>query len=169
MREVPIQLVKECYNYNSLTGMLTWKVNRYKRSPHIGKEVGGIGKDGYSKLKLNGSMYRTHRVIWALVHGVQPTGEIDHINGNRLDNRLANLRVVDGQTNHMNVKHNRRNTSGVQGVHWGQRESKWIASIHEKGKKLRLLATRDFFEAICIRKSAEITYGYHVNHGRIVL
>ena len=99
--------------------------------------------------------------------GQFPQNETDHINGEREDNRWDNLRSVDAGENSKNTKKRSDNTSGIQGVHWAKRNKHWHVYINEKGGRTNLCYTHDFFEACCVRKSAELEYGFHQNHGRV--
>ena len=92
---------------------------------------------GYVVVFFNGKIYKAHRLIWAIVHGELPKGHIDHINGNRSDNRIQNLRVVTQQQNSHNQQNiNKRNKSGFRGVCWNRKSSKWQASISVNSKTI---------------------------------
>lgn len=90
---------------------------------------------------------------------------IDHINHDKTDNRIENLRQVTHSENHKNRKY-RKNTSGCTGVNIYKRTGKWIVTIAIEGVGTNLGYYSDFFEACCVRKSAEVQHGYHLNHGR---
>lgn len=91
---------------------------------------------GYLVAFFNGKIYKVHRLIWAIVHGEFPKGQIDHINGNRSDNRLCNLRVVTQQQNAHNKQRDKRNKSGFTGVCWNKKASKWQAAISVNSKTI---------------------------------
>lgn len=110
--------------------------------------------------------YRAHRVLWAIVHGDWPSGHIDHINGNRSDNRIINLRDISREENCRNAKRYRNNGSGVQGVGWCKQSGKWRARIRVGGKQISLGKFESLEDAAAVRKVAERRYGYHPNHGR---
>ena len=158
--------VRELFEYNSETGILT---NRIKRSAQavIGKEAGYLRPDGYRLIGINKILYYAHRLIWLYVHGEFPSDHIDHIDGNPANNRLGNLRVVTHGENGKNKKQYDNNKSGITGVHL-LKGKYWTANIAVKGKKIHLYCGEDFFGACCARKSAEIKYKFHENHGRIV-
>jgi len=99
-----------------------------------------------------------------LIYGHEPK-EIDHINSDGLDNRLINLRNVDHLENGKNQKMKSNNISGVTGVSWNKKRSKWHANIGIKKRKIHIGYFFDKFEAVCARKAAEIKYGFHENHG----
>lgn len=116
--------------------------------------------------KINAVLYQNHRIAWALHHGCWPDDQIDHINGNPEDNRIANLRAVSNAENQRNARRKCTNTSGVTGVSWHSRDHVWHANIREKGRLLYLGSFDSFDEAVAVRKAAEHEYGYHENHGR---
>ena len=123
---------------------------------------------GYVQGNIGGQVLRGHRVAWAIFNGEWPDGEIDHINGVRADNRIANLRVVDRGTNCRNLPISARNKSGIIGVTWDADRGKWFASIRHNGKTLGLGRHEHISQAAAARKAAEEKFGYHKNHGRIV-
>jgi hypothetical protein len=99
-----------------------------------------------------------------MVYGDEPQ-DIDHINGNRRDNRIANLRAVDRRENMRNARLRSNNTSGIVGVTFSRDRKKWVAQINDG--KVRSLGRFDKFEdAVEARKAAERRAGFHPNHGR---
>jgi hypothetical protein len=121
--------------------------------------------DGYCSISLFGHKHLAHRVVWAIVHGRWPS-EIDHVNGNRSDNRLSNLREVTRTENNRNSAIQRNNTSGVVGVNRCKQTGTWEARIKLHGKTRRLGRFANFDDAVAARKAAERQYGFHENHGR---
>jgi len=121
--------------------------------------------NGYLEGTIDGKPYLAHRVIWYMVHGEWPD-QIDHINGNKNQNHLSNLRNVDQRTNGRNQKRSSLNTSGVTGVYWHKTSSKWRSVIKVDGHRKYLGHFDDFNEAVKARKEAEVKYGFHENHGR---
>ena len=76
----------------------------------IGDVAGSICKDGYRNIKINGKMYRAHRLIWCIENGEMPPADVDHINRVRDDNRITNLRLcIDGVVNEHNTEASSRN------------------------------------------------------------
>lgn len=155
-----LDYVRNSYLYDPDTGMLTYRKSAGCRK--AGDSVGWVD-EGYLKTKVNGRKIPVHRLIWFLVYGEMPN-VIDHINGDTSDNRIANLRNVDITGNNRNTKVNRLNTSGLMGVSW-YRGKKWIVYIG-KTPRTHLGYSTDFFEACCMRKSAEAKMTYHPNHGK---
>lgn len=119
----------ERIHYEALTGAFTWAVS----APGIsaGKRAGSISKYGYRVIKLGRRQIRACRLAWFLTHGRWPNGEIDHINGNRLDDRLSNLRVVDRAGNSQNKAGAQVNnfSCGLLGTTWNKQHQRWQAKI----------------------------------------
>jgi hypothetical protein len=171
------QLLRDSLSYDPQTGSLFWKErpleiagnqNEAKRwnAKHAGREVGAaVSVRGYKKVRVLGFQYTQHRVIWKLVYGTDPY-YIDHINGNRSDNRLANLRNVSFQDNCRNRRMLDRNTSGVTGVCWARKKKAWQASIADRGKTIYLGLFKSIQDAADARSAAERELGYHENHGQ---
>ena len=112
--------------YDKVTGVFSRK----------GKVAGWVNKNGYRYVSFNGRRKLAHRLAWEFVYGSAPNGEIDHINGNRDDNRIDNLRIATHQENAHNMatppKHN---TSGLLGVSYYKRDRCWSAYIKVNGRK----------------------------------
>lgn len=107
-----------------------------------------------------------HRIAWLLAYGEWPRGEVDHINGDRSDNRLCNLREVDPASNMKNKATYSNNTTGACGIGWHKKNRKWTAYITADGKRKHLGCYGSIEEAVAARKAAEEKYGFHKNHGR---
>lgn len=172
----------ECFEYDAKKGELIWKSrpkahfksnHRFKlfKNKYIGKIAGCSEADSngkkYKRVSVGGKRYFVHRLIWFMERGEWPKNEIDHINGNGLDNRIENLRSVDRLENGKNQRKNTRNKSGCVGVMWDKKANKWRGQIKVKGKCIHLGVNIDWFEVVCLRKRAEIKYGFHENHGEI--
>jgi hypothetical protein len=163
-KNITVDEVREVFDYDEETGQLIWKIKPCKKV-NIG-DVAGSYNRGYKKTGYKFATYFIHRLVWAYVHGKFPSNDIDHIDGDPANNRISNLRAVSHQVNLKNSKLSKRNKSGITGVYWNKKTSKWEIAIGIKGKKSHLGCFGDFFEACCARKSAENKYGYHPNHGR---
>ena len=156
------QRLKEVLNYDAESGVFTWAVTRTRAVN--GRVAGGSDGHGYWMICVDGVKYPAHRLAWLYVYGFCPK-EVDHQNHIRTDNRLVNLRATNKSGNARNISKPIDNTSGVVGVSWtkrlGKRNDKW--EVRACGKFLGYFD--DFFEAVCKRKSAELKFNFHPNHG----
>ena len=114
---IDIKLMQEYVEYNSTTGALTYKIS--------GKQATSVNKHGYVQLNIKHSRYQAHRVAWALHYQESPQRDIDHINGDKTDNRISNLRLATPSQNHANIR-----ASGIQ-----KHRTKWRAKITIAGKQ----------------------------------
>jgi hypothetical protein len=112
--------------YNPETGVFRWKRPTCKRL-RVGQIAGCIDHEGYWLVRINGKNYRAGRLAWFYIYGEWPKFEIDHINRDRCDDRIDNLREATTAQNHANAKLHRRNTSGVKGVRYNGYS--WVAQI----------------------------------------
>jgi len=153
-----IQKIKEFIDYNPNTGAMTWKKVLSNRTKAGAKCGANIDSKGYARVCFDGKQYRAHRVAWALFYNEEPRNQVDHINGNRLDNRISNLRLATNTQNSRNANISKNNTSGVTGVTYYTAAQKWMAQIMVDRKNVYLgifLAKED---AIKARKQAEDSY-----------
>lgn len=157
--------IGELLLYNQETGHLTWKISRKGRGCVAGWPAGTLNHrrdTSYLAVTLHGKKHYAHRLAWILSHGEIPAGmHIDHIDGDGTNNRLSNLRLASRSVNQRNKKLGRNSRTGVAGVHSGGKGG-YVA--HVANQYIRY--TKDFFEACCLRKSAELKEGFHENHGR---
>lgn len=176
-KQIPVDLVSACIDYNPTSGLLTWKQrpashfkNRQAHSSwntrYQGKRAGWLSAAGYLSVAIDEVKYQAHRVAWAIHHQLSPPDVIDHINGDTTDNRMDNLRVVEFSENMKNSKKYINNTSGIVGVRWYSQRSKWVAYISANGKRKQLGYYQSVEDAVAARNQAEIDNGYHENHGR---
>jgi hypothetical protein len=113
-------------------GHLYWKVDR--RNCSRGSLAGSREPKGYWRIGYEGKSYKAHRVIWVM-HGNHPVPVLDHIDGDRLNNKIENLRAASFGENNLNSKLQKRNTYGVKGLRWFAGRNKWIGVIRHKGKQ----------------------------------
>lgn len=126
--------------YEPSTGRLTWRVSSSRAK--VGHAAGHIDAHGYLRVRINGVNYLQHRLAWFIVHGEWPKGQIDHINGVRDDNRIVNLRDVNGTINNQNERHARKNSStGLLGI--SPHKDKFKAQIKKDGKQTYLGLFKD--------------------------
>lgn len=134
--------------------------SRLAGKPALGAKQG----QGYRHGNVASQWVLSHRVIWKMVTGDEPD-QIDHIDGDRSNNRWENLRDVTAKVNHQNMRPS-RNTSGVVGVRWNALRGYWQAFITVDYKFISLGVYRDLRDAVAARKAAEVPYNFHPNHGR---
>ena len=122
--------------YDPHTGVFRWAVNRRGKSL-AGCIAGSLHSTGYVHISLCGRLYKAHRLAWLFVYGTWPTCHIDHINGDKQDNRIANLREATRSENRQNLRlPYKNNKSGLMGV--SAEKSRWRAVIHKDGRQNRL-------------------------------
>jgi hypothetical protein len=176
------EMLNELLAYDPENGTLAWKARSPVRFPDCarwgqegtaqrwntrwaGKPAFTNDTRGYRQGEIFGRPYFAHRIIWRMVHGDEPA-DIDHIDGNRSNNRLSNLRAVTRQENLRNARRRSDNSSGVVGVTWDKRKQRWYACIAVSQRTINLGSYRTLEEATAARKAADRQYGFHENHGR---
>lgn len=171
MPNLTAEEARRLFHYDPDFGVMMWlprdPVNQYVRSwntKYAGSPVGSISAEGYLETSVYDVSYQVHRLTWLVAHGVWPE-MIDHINHNRLDNRLFNLRSVDNTTNLRNSSLFSTSTSGINGVTWDRFASKWKVQIRTNGKNIHLGRFGSLDDAARCRKAADVKYGFHPNHG----
>jgi hypothetical protein len=131
------KLLKKNLKYDENNGLFYWVSNFHKSK--IGQVAGYKMKNGYIMIGISGVGYLAHRLAWLYVNGKFPKDKIDHINGVRDDNRIANLREATQAENLQNQSKPRiTNKSGYLGVSWRKSEKKYIAQIRVNGKKTKI-------------------------------
>jgi hypothetical protein len=145
-----------CLDYDSLTGQFTIKVRRANIMP--GRIAGYLHKpSGYQLITVNYRKYKAHRLAWFYITGKWP-GMLDHINRQRNDNRIENLREVNSSENLMNTNTRADNTSGRKGVYFDIQTRKWRAYISLNGKRMYFGRYSSKEIAIKARIEAETKY-----------
>ncbi len=128
--------LRELFDYDPETGITSWKVAHH-RNAVVGAPTHFVTPHGYASTSIDKKLYVTHRLIWLYCYGRMPTGDVDHINGVRTDNRIANLREVSRAGNLQNLRNaNSTSTSGLLGV--CVNKDKWQARITVLGKQISL-------------------------------
>lgn len=154
--EITQEELKKHFRYDSSTGFLIWE-KPTSNSVKKGTIAGKVKPSGYIAIDIHKKTYYAHRLIWLYIKGFLPTRntEIDHINRNKSDNRLSNLRLTSHQCNIRNSGRQTNNTSGVTGVSLDKKNKKWYSYIKLNGVTTNLGGSTDFIEAVALRLSAE--------------
>ena len=178
-----VEFLKALFDYSATTGVIKHKPRnpnmfddgfhsaevqaRRWNTRYANREAfTSLDTHGYRQSHVQGSLLRGHRVAWALHHGKWPSGQIDHVNGDRADNRIENLRDVSLWENAKNRSLQSNSSAEVMGVYWAPELNKWRARIGVGGKCKHLGVFVSKCDAVEARKYAERKYGYHTNHGR---
>lgn len=168
--EEDLKNLSKCLQYDPSTGSITWKAHQ---NPATALRV--VGKPAFSSFDIHGygrgmflgKKYRAHQIAFAMYHGKWSQNFIDHINGNRKDNRILNLREVSSKENSMN-----RCTKSNYGCHGIQERTlkdgnkSYHVSITVDGKRHYIGTFHDLDEARDARHCWEMQFGFHTNHGR---
>ena len=171
------EVLRQLLRYDPDTGRLFWRERDRSLFPsqrawstwnarYAGTEAFTVDDGyGYRQSPIFRRILKAHRVIWAMAHGAWPDAQIDHINGDKADNRLANLRPATNAQNMRNLGAYATNTSGHKGVTWHKRAGKWMAQITVDGKcrYLGLFADKNAAVEAYASASAEM----HGEFGRV--
>lgn len=147
-------------------GKLFWTKKPCKKVI-VGDEAGSINKNtGYKEVGFKGKLYLAHRVVWFLVKNEQPPEILDHINNDKSDNHIENLREATSSQNNSNAKIRKDNTSGVKGVTWYKQGNKWQASLRLNNKRIHLGSFTDLADAEqAVKQARHQLHGEFANHG----
>lgn len=166
-RKLPsAEFLLQFVSYNPESGQFTWigedAPRRRKNSLMQTRDTAG-----YIILRIEGKNHKAHRVAWHLEKGEDPGKfEVDHINGNKIDNRIVNLRLSTRGQNRANSTHNKGSKSGIKGVYWCKNQKKWRAQITTNKKVIKLGSFTDPFEAHMAYREAAVKYhGEFANFG----
>jgi hypothetical protein len=162
INDLTAEYVRSILEYNPETGEFRWKwregVSKRINARYAGTVAGDVTSDGYLRIGINASRYQAHRIAWLIVYGGWPPEQIDHIDCDRLNNRIANLRLATCQENMRNAGLRKTNTTGVTGVFWRKDYGKFQASIRAGGKRLHLGYHDTLEAATAARHAAEIEH-----------
>lgn len=180
-RQLPSpEVLRQLLRYEPDTGKLFWKerpesmfaskgIARAWNDRHAEREAGSDNGAGYLCISLGRLSVRVHRVAWAMTYNEWPSNHIDHVNHNRRDNRIANLRDVTQSENNKNRPPQKNNKTGFVGVGLHRKSGKWIGRINTAHGKLHLGLFDCLGAAIKARREAEKQHGYSAGHGGVRL
>lgn len=155
--DTPFDQIDQLLRYDPESGKLFWRVSRGQLQ--AGSEAGTITainqRTPYIRMLVNRRPYLAHRVAWLLMTGSWPVNQIDHRNGDGLDNRWCNLRQADASLNMRNQALKRTTTSGFRGVNFRKRTGKWKVEITHNEQRLFLGYFDDLEDAVLKRLEAE--------------
>lgn len=157
------ELVQNLFEYTE-DGTLLWK-NPTSRSVKVGDKAGSMNKIGYVIVKINGKAYKAHRIIWLYHYGHLPKNDIDHIDRNKGNNRITNLREVSKTRNLRNRGILKSNTSGIAGVCYCNHRGKWKSYIKINGIQKTIGYFNDFNSAVQARLNKEIDLNWNDKTG----
>ena len=155
--------LKELLDYNPDTGLFTWLVSTNNRVK-VG-DIAVANSHGYVLIRIDKRLHKAHRLAFLYMEGAMPEDQVDHIDHSRDNNSWSNLRHTTQAGNNRNATKRKTNTSGFTGVSWNKDSSKWISQVRVDGRQKNLGRYIEIWDAICARKSANLKYGYHENHG----
>ena len=145
--------LKRLLHYNPATGVWTWRVSLGSRP--AGGVAGGVYKNGYRYISVDGVVYLASRLSWKYMTGKWPKNQVDHKNRVKDDNRWRNLREATQSQNNQNKGLQKNNSSGVTGVCWHKSLSKWVAYTKLGGRQIYLGSFASFDAAVSRRRRAE--------------
>jgi hypothetical protein len=143
IQHITAERLREVLDYDPNTGAFRWRYRpeREQRwnSRFAGKDAGHPCKRlGYVLLNIEGRLCRAHRLAWLFMTGSWPTVEIDHADGDGLNNRWKNLRLATRSENNSNTRLPRHNTSGLKGAYFDKRTGRWLAQIRHQKQQIYL-------------------------------
>ena len=164
------ELLKAKMHYDRETGVFTWLDVKINATNVRNKVAGTINGAGYVHMgfSVGGKYYKfsAHRLAWLYEYGEFPSGSLDHINHDKTDNRIINLRIASHRENSRNRSMQSNNTTGHNGISFRKPRNKYLAYIKVNYKQKHLGSFENVEDAAKAVKEAREHYGFHVNHGQ---
>lgn len=143
--------------YDKVTGIFRWKLTR-SGNALCGAIAGCLNSKGYQQIRINGYSYLAHRLAWFYEYGTWPTSQLDHIDRNKQNNVIGNLREANASVNAYNTEPRKGNSSGVKGVYYCNTTRHWKSWIWLNGEHRHLGCFLRKEDAVKCRKDAELKY-----------
>ncbi len=155
--ELTAEKLRELLHYDPETGVFTRKVTTSSVAMK-GEVAGNLASTGYLQLMVARTMYNAHRLAWLYVYGEWPKGQIDHIDRDRVNNRISNLRDATPKQNQQNRSKDHNNTSGHVGVRRHKNRPNWYVQIRHNYELIHLGTFEKLEDAVAARKAGELKY-----------
>lgn len=153
--------IEEMLSYNQYDGTIRWKIAPNLGYTKSGDIAGTIDNKGYIVISIGYKRYKAHRLAWYLHYGRWPKFQIDHIDRNKQNNKINNLRDVKQSKNQLNTGPRKDSSTGHRGVSWNKKRQKWQVRIQIDGKRTELGFFSDINDAISKRRDYEKFIGDH--------
>jgi hypothetical protein len=150
--------VAEEIDYDPVSGAFTWRKSGRGRFKRAGAVAGSVRPDGYLSVCVDGTQWLAHRLAWVLNYGEEPPEIIDHIDRNKANNAISNLRDGSSGKNELNMKAHRDGRLGICGVRHASKPGNFQAYVARRSGFVHLYSGPDFFEACCARKSWDANF-----------
>lgn len=151
------QRIRDVLSYDEATGEFRWRLRASSRAD-AGALAGRVQRNGYRYIKVDGRDYRAHRLAWFYVHGVWPVQQVDHIDGDKLNNAISNLRDVSASENRLNIVRANKNNrgSGFPGVYRNGRRWQGLIGFRKKRIHVGMFETPEAASAAVERVRASL-------------
>lgn len=156
-KEISQSYIKSIFNYDPDSGVITFR--------HSRKPLSTMSTNGYLVARLGNEFFMSHRIAWVIINGMIPEGvEVDHMDGDKLNNRIENLRLVSHSVNMKNVGKRKSNTSGVTGVTI-TKSGKYRARVKSNGVYILNASCETLEEAASLVKKVRLENDFTDRHG----
>lgn len=133
-----LDTLKKYLNYDPNTGILSWREGlTYQKQRPVGQAAGTLSKGGYLRTSIEKSMYANNRIAWKMHYGADPVGVVDHEDGDKLNNRINNLRDASQGLNACNARRRSDNTTGFKGVVFSKWRRCFVINLKVDGLRIK--------------------------------
>lgn len=149
------EYLKSVLHYNEITGVFTWKVSNSKKLK-VGSIAGWYNTRGYVQITIKNKKYTAHRLAWLYMYGTDPKAQIDHVNGNKEDNRIDNLREVNNRENNQNKTVHRNGRLVGYSLHKNTKKYQARVNVNKKVIHIGLYNTPQEAHEAYVKKLKEL-------------